>query len=227
MTDYILSINEIGADALPKVGGKGANLGELTRVGFNVPPGFCVTTDAFDQFMSGAKESIYTQLDGVSADDLAAANTVGQTVREQLASLPLPADVSAAVLDAWRTAGADHAYAVRSSATAEDLPFASFAGQQDTYLNVRGEADLLAQVKACFDSLFTDRAILYRLQNGFDHREVKLSVVVQQMVQPEVAGILFTADPVSGHRKMVSIDKGAGDIQRGWIFYEKTITKTG
>lgn len=100
MTDYILSINEIGADALPKVGGKGANLGELTRVGFNVPPGFCVTTDAFDQFMSGAKESIYTQLDGVSADDLAAANTVGQTVREQLASLPLPADVSAAVLDA-------------------------------------------------------------------------------------------------------------------------------
>jgi len=149
-------------------------------------------------------------MDGVSADDLASANAVGQAVREQLASLPLPADVSAAVLDAWRAAGADHAYAVRSSATAEDLPFASFAGQQDTYLNVRGEADLLAQVKACFVSLFTDRAILYRVQNGFDHREVKLSVVVQQMVQPEVAGILFTADPVSGHRKMVSIDASFG-----------------
>jgi rifampicin phosphotransferase len=124
----------------------------------------------------------------------------GQTVRAQLASLPLPAGVVAAVLEAWRAAGADAAYAIRSSTTAEDLPSASFAGQQDTYLNVRGEESILAQVKACFISLFTDRAILYRIQNGFDHRDVKLSVVVQQMVQPEVSDILFTANPVNGHQ---------------------------
>jgi len=210
MKKYILSINEIGANALPKVGGKGANLGEMTRAGFNVPPGFCVTTNAFDQFMAGAKEAIYAQLAGVSADDLVAASAVGKAVREQLASLPLPDDVAADVLDAWRVAGADRAYAVRSSATAEDLPSASFAGQQDTYLNVRGEENILAQVKACFVSLFTDRAILYRAQNGFDHREVKLSVVVQQMVQPEMSGILFTADPVSGHREIISIDASFG-----------------
>jgi len=206
----ILSINEIGADVLPKVGGKGANLGELTRAGFNVSPGFCVTTDAFDHFMSGLREDIYAQLDGVSADDLAGAAAVGQAVREQLGSVPLPVDVSAAVVDAWRAAGVDRAYAVRSSATAEDLPSASFAGQQDTYLNVRGEENLLAQVKACFVSLFTDRAILYRIQHGFEHRQIKLSVVVQQIVQPEVAGILFTADPVSGHRKIISIDASFG-----------------
>ena len=210
MTDYILSINEIGADALPKVGGKGANLGEMTRAGFNVPPGFCVTTDAFDQFMAGAKADIYVQLAGVSTDDLAGASAVGQMVREQLASLPLPEDVATTVLEAWRAAGTDHAYAVRSSATAEDLPSASFAGQQDTYLNVRGEENILEQVKACFISLFTNRAILYRIQNGFDHRDVKLSVVVQQMVQPEASGILFTADPVSGHRQIISIDASFG-----------------
>lgn len=210
MTNYILSINEIGAVALPKVGGKGANLGELTQAGFNVPPGFCVTTDAFDQFMAGAKTDIYAQLENVSADDLAAAAAVGKAVREMLASLPLPDDVAEAVLVAWRAAGADAAYAVRSSATAEDLPSASFAGQQDTYLNVRGEENILAQVKACFISLFTDRAILYRIQNGFEHREVKLSVVVQQMVQPEVSGTLFTADPVSGHRQIISIDASWG-----------------
>ena len=210
MTNYILSIDEIGADALPKVGGKGANLGEMTQAGFNVPPGFCVTTDAYDQFMAGASEDIYAQLVTVSADDLAAAKAVGQAVREQLAILPLPDAVTAAVLAAWRTAGEDAFYAVRSSATAEDLPSASFAGQQDTYLNVSGEENILTQVKACFISLFTDRAILYRMQNGFDHREVKLSVIVQQMVQPEVSGIMFTADPISGHRKLVSIDASWG-----------------
>ncbi len=210
MTNYILSLNEIDADALPKVGGKGANLGEMTRAGFNVPPGFCVTTAAFDQFMSGAEENVYAQLDDVSAKDLTAASKVGQAIREYLASLSLPEDVATAVLEAWRAAGAGAAYAVRSSATAEDLPSASFAGQQDTYLNIRGEENILVQVKACFISLFTDRAIVYRMQNGFDHRDVKLSVVVQQMVQPEVSGTLFTADPVSGHRQIISIDASFG-----------------
>lgn len=210
MTDYILSIDQIGVDAISRVGGKGANLGEMVQAGFNVPAGFCVTTEAFDRFMTGVTKDIYAQLDAISTEDVTVASGVGQVVREHLSSLPLPDDLVVAVLNALHTAGADAAYAVRSSATAEDLPSASFAGQQDTYLNVRGEENILTQVKACFISLFTDRAILYRVQNGFDHRDVKLSVVVQKMVQPEVSGTLFTADPVSGHRKIISIDASWG-----------------
>lgn len=210
MARYILSFKNISAKAISKVGGKGANLGELTSAGFNVPAGFCVTTDAFDRFMEGAGKEIYEQLDEVSAEDLTKASAVGQAVREHLNTLSLPQDVAEEVLENWRAAGESFAYAVRSSATAEDLPSASFAGQQDTYLNIRGEEALLTNVKACFISLFTDRAILYRVQNGFDHREVKLSVVVQQMVQSQVSGTLFTADPVNGHRQIISIDASFG-----------------
>jgi len=206
----ILSFSDIRATDLPLVGGKGANLGEMTQAGFNIPSGFCVTTDAYDAFMAGAKEDIYAQLQDVSADDIAAARVIGQAVREKLGSLPLPDNVVEEVLAAWRASGIEAAYAVRSSATAEDLPSASFAGQQDTYLNIIGDENILARVKACFISLFTDRAILYRMQSGFDHCDVKLSVVVQQMIQPEVSGILFTADPVSGHRQIISIDASWG-----------------
>jgi hypothetical protein len=106
--------------------------------------------------------------------------------------------------------GADHSFAVRSSATAEDLPAASFAGQQETYLNVQGEEQLLEAVKKCWASLFTDRAVTYRIKNGFDHRAASMAVVVQRMVFPDVSGILFTADPVTGHRRTVSIEAGFG-----------------
>ena len=131
-------------------------------------------------------------------------------MRAALEHTPLPAAVSHAALYAWRKLGSEHAYAVRSSATAEDLPGASFAGQQETYLNIRGEAALLDAIRLCFASLFTDRAILYRAKNGFGHRGVSLSVVVQRMVFPDAAGILFTADPVTGHRGTVAIDAGFG-----------------
>lgn len=131
-------------------------------------------------------------------------------MRTYLKQIPLPGEVADAVVKAWLELGKEYTYAVRSSATAEDLPYASFAGQHDTYLNVRGKEALLASVKACFISLFTDRAILYRTQNGFDHRKVALAVVVQRMVQPDVAGILFTADPVSGNRNIASIDASFG-----------------
>ncbi|MEM7126834.1 MAG: phosphoenolpyruvate synthase [Chloroflexota bacterium] len=210
MTHLTLPFTQISAADLPKVGGKGANLGELTQAGFKVPPGFCVTTDAFAQFMAAASADIYTQLEQLSSDNLEELRLVGNAVRAALVEVPLPLEVETTVTDAWSELGESHAYAVRSSATAEDLPHASFAGQQDTYLNVRGRDALLENVKACFISLFTDRAILYRAQNGFDHRQVALSVVVQQMVHPDVAGILFTADPVTGNRHIASIDASFG-----------------
>jgi pyruvate,water dikinase len=135
---------------------------------------------------------------------------VGQEVRAWLSAVPVPVDIADAILGAWREHGSHLSYAVRSSATAEDLPDASFAGQQDTFLNIKSQERLLESVRACWVSLFTDRAILYRAQNSFSHREVLLSVVVQQMIMPEVSGILFTADPISGHRKIISIDASYG-----------------
>jgi rifampicin phosphotransferase len=209
---FILPFDQIGAAHLPQVGGKGANLGEMTRAGFPIPGGFCLTTAAFHDFMAGCATAaaLYAALDSVTPDDVETARLVGQQVRRALAGTPMPVAVKTAVLGAWRQMGVQHSYAVRSSATAEDLPDASFAGQQDTFLNVRGEAALLEAVHGCWLSLFTDRAILYRARNGFDQRQVALSVVVQQMVVPDVSGILFTADPVSGRRHIASIDAGYG-----------------
>lgn len=208
----ILAFAQIGPQDLPLVGGKGLNLGALSRAGFPVPPGFCVTTLGFRAFIAGcpALPGLYDELDALGADDVPGARRLGTAVREALLQVALPAEVVESALAAWRAIGEQHAYAVRSSATAEDLPGASFAGQQDTYLNVRGEAALLDAIRRCFASLFTDRAILYRAQNGFGHREVALCVVVQRMVLAEAAGILFTADPVSGHRGTLVIEAGFG-----------------
>jgi len=211
-TAFTLPFNQISRVDLPKVGGKGANLGEMTRAGFPVPTGFCITTDAFWQFMRASEmaNTLYAMLDRLQPDDIENVREVGQQVRERLHEVPIPLDVKMALLTTWKAQGSEHAYAVRSSATAEDLPDASFAGQQDTYLNVRGQQALLDCVRSCWISLFTDRAILYRSQNGFSHRDVSLSVVVQQMVFPEISGLLFTADPVSGHRQVMSIDASYG-----------------
>jgi pyruvate,water dikinase len=209
----VLPIDRIRAADLPLVGGKGANLGELAGAGFPVPPGFCVTTTAFRRFLAAAgerSEAMYGELEALAPGDVDGVRRVGAQIRAELAAVAVPDEVTVAVLAAWEALGAEHAYAVRSSATAEDLPGASFAGQQDTFLNVRGREALLAAVRACWISLFTDRAILYRAQSGFDHRTVLLSVVVQRMVWPEVSGILFTADPLSGHRQVASIDAGFG-----------------
>ena len=213
MQTYAVPFTAVTAGDLSHVGGKGANLGELARAGFPVPPGFCVTTAAFVRFMAGdpsVERDVYGALAGLATDDVVRVRRVGARIRERLIALPIPVEIKAAVVAAWEAEGSDHAYAVRSSATAEDLPGASFAGQQDTFLNVRGRAALLDAVRACWVSLFTDRAILYRAQNGFDHRAVQLAVVVQRMVVPEVAGILFTADPLTGHRHVASIDAGFG-----------------
>ncbi len=213
MTSLTLSFDEIGSADLPRVGGKGANLGVLTAAGVRVPVGFCVTTEAFDRFLAedAGFAGLMTRLEEVERGDVDAAREIGAALREHVTTQPVPDDLSLPILEAWRAAGGEaHTWAVRSSATAEDLPDASSAGQQDTYLNVAGEQALLDNTRACWASLYTDRAILYRLENDIPHRDVSLSVVVQRMVLPRTSGILFTADPVSGHRGVVAIDAGFG-----------------
>lgn len=207
---FIMDFKEIREDNLPLVGGKGANLGEMAAAGFPVPPGFCITTAAFRSFISAVpgEKQIYARLN--SAVDLEDVRKAGRYVREILLDTPIPDDVSLAVVHAWKETGIHEAYAVRSSATAEDLSGASFAGQQDTYLNVIGKDKLMDGVRRCWVSLFNDRAIIYRRQNNFSHEDVALSVVVQQMVMAEKSGIMFTADPLTGHRHTLAIDASFG-----------------
>jgi pyruvate,water dikinase len=208
----VLSFTQISRDDLALVGGKGANLGEMTRAGFPVPPGFCVTTAAYRLFLAGHPDvtSQFASLDTCRPDNVEDLRRAAGSFREELLRLPIPTPVEHAVLAAWEKLGRDLAYAVRSSATAEDLPHASFAGQQETYLNVRGKEALLRAVRCCWASLFTDRAVVYRARNRFAHRAVALCVVVQRMVFSEVAGVLFTADPVTGRRGVIALDAGYG-----------------
>lgn len=211
MTGYVMGFQEIDATMLASAGGKGANLGELSRLsGVRVPDGFCVTTDAYADVV-GRSARVAGLLDELpEAADSDTAGAVSGQIRQAIEELPLPDDLVGAISRHLDELGASDAVAVRSSATAEDLPTASFAGQQDTYLNVIGTDDVLDHVRKCWASLFTDRAVTYRAQHGIDHRGIRLAVVVQKMVLPEVAGIMFTADPVTSNRKAVSIDAGFG-----------------
>ncbi|BBC31331.1 uncharacterized protein SGFS_026250 [Streptomyces graminofaciens] len=206
-------LQEVDETQVAVVGGKGAHLGGLYRIeGIRVPAGFCVTTDAFRRIMAEAP-SIDDQLDRLSRlnpDDREAIRTLSAQIRRTIEEIAIPGDLAAAITSALARLGEQAAYAVRSSATAEDLPTASFAGQQDTYLNVVGPTAILQHVSRCWASLFTERAVTYRQRNGIDHRTVHMAVVVQQMVFPHAAGILFTADPVTGNRKIATVDAGFG-----------------
>ena len=210
---YVLGLDEIDKTQVALVGGKGANLGELSRIeGIRVPAGYCVTTDAFLRIMSEAP-SIDDRLDRLSRlkpGDRETIRTLSAEIRRTLEGVAIPDDLAAAITRSLAGLGEQTACAVRSSATAEDLPTASFAGQQDTYLNVVGTAAILRQVRRCWASLFTERAVTYRLHNGIDHRKVRMAVVVQQMVFSQAAGILFTADPVTSNRKVTSVEAGFG-----------------
>ncbi|MHB8612310.1 MAG: rifamycin-inactivating phosphotransferase [Candidatus Dormibacteraceae bacterium] len=210
---YVLDLEKVDKTQGSLVGGKGAHLGELSRIeGVRVPAGFCVTTDAFRRIMAEAP-SIDDRLDRLSrldSDDREVIRTLSAVIRRTLEGIAIPDDVAAAITRSLARLGEQAAYAVRSSATAEDLPTASFAGQQDTYLNVAGPAAILQHVSRCWASLFTERAVTYRLRNGFDHRKVHMAVVVQQMVFPQAAGILFTADPVTSSRKVASVEATFG-----------------
>ncbi|MGI5522481.1 rifamycin-inactivating phosphotransferase [Micromonospora sp. CA-259024] len=210
---YVLDLQEVDETQVAVVGGKAAHLGELSRIdGIQVPAGFCVTTAAFRRIVAETP-SIGDRLDQLSRlnpDDRKAIGTLSAEVRRGIEGIAIPGDLAAAITRALGRLDEHAAYAVRSSATAEDLPTASFAGQQDTYLNVVGPAAILHQVSRCWASLFTERAVTYRLRNGFDHRKVLMAVVVQQMVFSHAAGILFTADPVTGNRKVATVDASFG-----------------
>ena len=206
---YVLDFQEIDRTQIAVVGGKGAHLGELARVeGIRVPPGFCVTTDAFERIVAEAPsiDDLVDRLSRVKPDEQEAIGALSAEIRRTIERIAIPGDLAAAIIRALGRLGEQTACAVRSSADAEDLPAASFAGQQDTYLNVVGPAAILDHISRCWASLFTERAVTYRLRNGFDHRKIHMAVVVQQMVFPQVSGILFTADPVTGNRKVVCVE---------------------
>ncbi|MFD0515553.1 PEP/pyruvate-binding domain-containing protein [Streptomyces aureus] len=190
----VLDLSSIDATMLETVGGKAANLGELTRAGLPVPQGFCVTTDAYRMI------SATDGLAGLRPDK----------ARRRILEATVPGELREAIVAAYAELGDDVPVAVRSSATAEDLPFASFAGQQDTYLNVVGAAAVVEAVRHCWASLWTDRAVSYRETNGIDHGSVHLAVVVQRMVASAVSGVMFTANPVTGKRDQVVIDASPG-----------------
>ena len=213
MSSYVLGLQEIDQTQVEVVGGKGAHLGELSRIeGIRVPAGFCVTTYAFRRVLKELSliDDRFVQLSHLERDDREAIRTHSAEIRRSLEEIVVPDDVAAAIRRALARFGERAAYAVRSSATAEDLPTTSFAGQHDTYLNVVGPAAVLEHVSRCWASLFTERAVTYRLRNGFGHRKVHMAVVVQQMVFPQVAGVLFTADPVTSNRKVASVEATFG-----------------
>ena len=208
-----MDFRDIDQTQIAVVGGKGARLGELARIdGVRVPAGFCVTTDGFLGIMAEAP-LIDTQLDQLallSPTDRVAIRTVSADIRRTIEAVEIPRNLAAAITDAVARLGVRTACAVRSSATAEDSPTASFAGQQDTYMNVVGPAAVLAHISRCWASLFTQRAVTYRLHNGIDNRQARMAVVVQTMVFPQAAGVLFTADPVTSNRRFSTVEASFG-----------------
>ncbi|ELY44348.1 phosphoenolpyruvate synthase [Natronorubrum sulfidifaciens] len=200
----VLWLDEISAGDLEKVGGKGASLGELTGAGLPVPPGFVVTAGTYRSFIEEAEidDELFDAVD-VDVDDSSALAEAADRAQELILETPFPDDLREEILESYSEVGDGEAFvAVRSSATAEDLPDASFAGQQDTYLNVTEEA-LLDRVRECWASLFTQRAIYYRQEQGFDHSVVNIAVVVQQMVDAEKSGVMFTSHPSTGDPTMI------------------------
>jgi pyruvate, water dikinase len=240
MTRYIRWFHDIKLFDVAQVGGKTASLGELYgelgAAGVRVPNGFAITADAYRALLdaNGLREHVAAILTGVTGEDVAAVSAAGAELRRLVETASWPPGLGAEVTTAYRALGREYgpepAVAVRSSATAEDLPQASFAGQHESYLGVRGEAALLTACRRCFASIFTDRAIVYRIQNGFDHLSVLLSVAVQKMVVADRAasGVMFTLDPDSGFREVVLINGAFGlgeavvqgqlDPDELWIF---------
>jgi rifampicin phosphotransferase len=212
VSNSVVDLRDVDRTQVGLVGGKGANLGELSRIdGIRVPVGFCLTTDAFRRVM--AESSIDDQLDRLASlrvDDREAIGELSAEIRRTIEGITVPGDLQAAITQELARLGEHDRYAIRSSATAEDLPAASFAGQHDTYLNVVGLAAIVQHISRCWASLFTERAVTYRMRNGVDHRDASMAVVVQQMVIPDAAGVFFTADPVTSNRKVASVEASFG-----------------
>lgn len=203
MDVFVVPLEQLSRDDLDRAGGKGVNLGELVRAGFPVPDGFVVTTPVYDGFVT------HNRLDETITRALREEEGSGASIRTAFEGAPIPPEIERNILAAYRKLG-EGSVAVRSSATAEDLPEAAFAGQQDTFLNILDEQALLDAVRRCWASLWTDRAIAYRDRQGIDQQAVKLAVVVQRMVPAEIAGVLFTANPVTGARDEIVVDASPG-----------------
>lgn len=209
MSSYVLGFHDLDRTKFALAGGKGANLGELSRIeGIQVPEGFCITTEAYKEIIASNREfnSLLDHLATLQTHNTKEISETSAKIRKLIEETPVPKHIEDEITRHLEP----NAYAVRSSATAEDLPTASFAGQHDTYLNIIGKEAVLKCIARCWSSLFTERAIIYRLQNGFDHRKVYLSVVIQKMIFPETAGVMFTADPITSNRKVLSIDASFG-----------------
>jgi len=208
---------ECHKDSVPLVGGKNASLGEMINAGIRVPPGFAVTTEAYRRFISqgGVDHEIKDALAGLDHEDSAALDQASSRIRGLIESCPISTEMEDHIADYYRRLSKicglpATPVAVRSSATAEDLPGASFAGQQDTFLWIRGTEGVLEHVRKCFSSLFTARAIAYRIKMGFAQEEVALSVGVQKMANAFTAGVMFTLNPANGDRSMIVIDSNFG-----------------
>ena len=221
MSENIVPLDQLGMNDVPRVGGKNASLGEMIKnlgqLGVEVPGGFATTASAFDRFLddAGIRERIHARLDELDADDVNQLAAVGQEIRGWIIDSPLPADLRQEIADAYQDMaidGADATVAVRSSATAEDLPDASFAGQQETYLNIKGIEQVLHAIRLVFASLFNDRAISYRVHQGFAHADVSLSAGIQRMVRSDLAasGVMFSIDTESGFEDVVFITSSYG-----------------
>jgi len=221
MSDNIVQLDQLGMDDVPRVGGKNASLGEMIKnlgsLGVEVPGGFATTANAFDRFLdeAGIRERIHARLDQLDTDDVNQLALVGKEIRSWIVDSALPADLQAEITEAYcamAVDGHDATVAVRSSATAEDLPDASFAGQQETFLNIKGIDQVLASIKLVFASLFNDRAISYRVHQGFAHADVSLSAGIQRMVRSDLAasGVMFSIDTESGFEDVVFITSSYG-----------------
>ncbi len=206
-TRAVIWFRDIGKDSVASAGGKGANLGELTQAGIPVPPGFVITAETYHTFVqeAGLDRVITSTLDGLDYNDSAALQRCADIIMNAILEAPMPPAIATEIKDAYRELG-EGPVAVRSSATAEDLPEASFAGQQSTYLNIVGGDNVVHAVQACWASLFEARAIFYRTDAGWDHITVGIAVPVQRMVQSERAGVLFTLEPVSSDRSKIVIE---------------------
>jgi pyruvate,water dikinase len=216
-TEYVLWFETYNARAVSRVGSKNANLGEMTQAGLRVPPGFAVTKQAYERVVlqGGYLDDIEHLLAGSDSTDLASLAEVGKAVRRLVRSIPLPSDIEEAIRQAYQELVRqcqvpDLPVAVRSSATAEDLPGASFAGQQETYLWVRGADEVVQRMVDCWVSLFTDRAISYRARMGFPSIGLAISVGVQKMVNARAAGVMFTVNPVTGNSSQIVIEGNWG-----------------
>ena len=204
----VVDLADVDSTMINAVGGKALNLGIMSSGELPVPGGFCVTTDAYRLVVQQRLDDLMDKLAG--ATDPAGVAAAAEEARQRVLALAPPAELRTAISERYNALGDDEAVAVRSSATAEDLAYASFAGQQDTYLNVVGSAALLDAVRRCWASLWTDRAVSYRNANGIDHRGVALAVVVQRMIDAAVAGVMFTANPITGNRNETVIDASPG-----------------